>query len=67
MFFAKKIIAVNIVVGGAVLALAGTAALTYALFDPDAREKLKDCAEKLYDTKSKGCNRFSDKNGTETA
>ena len=47
MLFAKKIIAANIVIGGAVLATAGTAALTYALFDPDAREKLKECADKF--------------------
>ena len=67
MLFAKKIIAANIVIGGAVLATAGTAALTYALFDPAAREKLKECADKLRDTKNKMCNRSSDKNGTETA
>ena len=67
MLFAKKIIAANIVIGGAVLATAGTAALTYALFDPDAREKLKECADKFRDTKNKMCNRSSNKNGTETA
>ena len=67
MLFAKKIIAANIVIGGAVLATAGTAALTYALFDPDAREKLKECADKFRDTKNKMSNRSSDKNGTETA
>ena len=67
MFFAKKIIAANIVFGGAVLATVGTAALTYALFDPDAREKLKDCAAKFRDTRNKMCNRSSNKNGTETA
>ena len=47
MLLAKKIIAANMVIGGAVLATAGTAALTYALFDPDAREKLKECADNL--------------------
>ena len=67
MLLAKKIIAANIVIGGAVLATAGTAALTYALFDPDAREKLKECADKFRDTKNKMSNRSSDKNGTETA
>ena len=67
MILAKKIIAANIVIGGAVLATAGTAALTYALFDPNAREKLQECADKLRDAKNKMCNRSSDKNGTETA
>ena len=67
MILAKKIIAANMVIGGAVLATAGTAALTYALFDPDAREKLKECADKFRDTKNKMSNRSSDKNGTETA
>ena len=47
MFIAKKIIAANIVIGGAVLAMVGTVALTYALFDPDCREKLNDCADKF--------------------
>ena len=45
MLIAKKVIAANMVIGGAVLAAAGKAALKYALFDPDAREKLKECAE----------------------
>ena len=47
MFLAKKIMAANILVGGVVLATVGTAALTYVLFDPDAREKMKDCADKF--------------------
>lgn len=53
MFIAKKIIAANILIGGAVLATVGTAALTYALFDPDCREKLKDCADKFRVYKNK--------------
>ena len=59
MLLAKKIIATNIVIGGAFLATAGTAALTYALFDPDAREKLKGCADKFRDTKNKMSNSTS--------
>ena len=66
MLLAKKIIAANIVIGGAVLATAGTAALTYALFDPEAREKLKECADKLRDTKNQMGSRSRNKNGTET-
>ena len=47
MFLAKKIMVANMLVGGAVLATVGTAALTYVLFDPHAREKMKDCADKF--------------------
>ena len=42
-----------VLVGGVVLATGGTIALTYVLFDPDAREKMKDCADKFRACKRK--------------
>ena len=48
---AKKIITENFVFGGAVLTTAVTPALTYAVFDPNCKEKLKGCADKLRDCK----------------
>lgn len=69
MFLAKKIIAANIIVGGAVAAavgtVVGTAAVAYALSDPDCRDKLKDCADKLRDCTNKMCSRSSNADKTE--
>ena len=59
MFFAKKIIAANIVIGGAVLAAAGTAAVAYAMSDPNSRDKLKDCSDRMRDCANRMGNRPS--------
>ena len=67
MFLAKKIMATNMLVGGAVLATLGTAALTYVLFDPDAREKLKDCSDKFRTCRSKKPSDDTEIGDTETA
>ena len=60
MFFTKKIIAANIVIGGAVLAVAGTAAIAYAMSDPNCRDKIKDWADRMRDCANRMCNRSSD-------
>ena len=60
MFFTKKIIAANIVIGGAVLATAGTAAVVYAMSDPNCRDKIKDCSDRMRDCVNRLCNRSSD-------
>ena len=65
MFIAKKIIAVNAIIGGAVLATVGTAAVAYALTNPTGRDKLRDCKNKMRHCKSKMCSRSSDTNGTQ--
>ena len=44
MLLANKVILANVLVGSAVLATVGTAALAYALTDRDCRTKLKDYA-----------------------
>ena len=62
MFLAKKIMVANMLVGGAVLAAVGTAALTYALVNPDCRDKFKGCADKIRNCKDKMCNRSSKTN-----
>ena len=67
MFLVKKIMVANMLVGGAVLAAVGTAALTYALFNPGCRDKFKDCADKMRDCKDKVCNRSSKTNSAEGA
>ena len=67
MFLAKKIMAANVLVGGIVLATVGTAALTYVLFDPDAREKMKDCADKFRACRSKKRSDDTELGDTETA
>ena len=67
MFLAKKIMVANMLVGGAVLAAVGTAALTYALVNPDCRDKFKDCADKMRDCKDKMCNRSSKTDSAEGA
>ena len=67
MFLAKKIMAANLLVGGVVLTAVGTAALTYVLFDPDAREKMKDCADKFRACISKKPSDDIEQGDTETA
>ena len=67
MFLAKKIIAANIIVGGAVGTVVGTAAVAYAISDPDCRDKLKNCADKLRDCTNKMCSRSSNADKTEVA
>ena len=67
MFRTKKLILANVLVGSAFLATLGTAALAYALTDPDCKHKLKDCADKMRNCKDKMCNRSSDIDGAEKA
>tara|TARA_B100001057_G_scaffold136961_1_gene136608 strand:- start:788 stop:1006 length:219 start_codon:yes stop_codon:yes gene_type:complete len=67
MFLAKKIIAANMVIGGAVLAAAGIAAVAYAMSDPNCRDKLKDCSDRIRDCANKMCNRSSNDGGPEMA
>ena len=65
MFFTEKIIAAKIVIGGAVLAAAGIAAVAYAMSDPKCREKLRDCSDRMRDRKNGMCNRSSDSDDRE--
>ena len=67
MFLTKKLILANVFLGSAVLATLGTAALAYALTDPDCRHKLKGCTDKMRNCKDRMCNRSSDINGAEAA
>jgi hypothetical protein len=67
MFFAKKIIAANIVIGGAVLAAAGTAAIAYAISDPNCKDKIKDCSDGMRECANRLCNRSSDSGDPEIA
>ena len=67
MFLANKTVAASMLFGGAVLAIVGTAALTYVLFDPDAREKMKDCADKFRACKRKKPSDDTEIGDTETA
>ena len=67
MFLTKKIIAANIVIGGAVLATAGTAAVVYAMSDPNCRDKLKDCSDRMRDCANRMCNRSSNGGDPEMA
>ena len=47
MFYAKKIITSNIIVSSLIQAKAGIAALTYALIETTAKEKLKGYTDKV--------------------
>ena len=67
MFFEKKLIWANVLVGSAVLATLGTAAFAYALTNPDCRHKLKDYADKMRNCKDKAYNRASGTNVAEKA
>ena len=42
MLVAKKILAANLIVGGAIVVAAGTAAIAYTMSDPNCRDKIKD-------------------------
>ena len=67
MLVAKKIIAANLIVGGAIVVAAGTAAIAYAMSDPNCRDKLKDCSDRMRDCVNRLCNRSSDSGDTEMA
>ena len=67
MFLVKKIMVANILVGGAVLATFSTAALAYALTNPNCINRLKDCGDKMRGFKDRMSNRSSDMNGEEEA
>ena len=67
MFLTKKLILANVFLGSAVLATLGTAALAYALTDPNCKNKLKSCTDKMRNCKDRMCNRSSDINGAEAA
>ena len=66
MLIAKKIIALNAIIGGAVLTTVGTAAVAYALTNPTCRDKLRDCKDKFRHCESKTRSRSSDTNGTQS-
>ena len=67
MLIAKKIIAANLIVGGAIVAAAGTAAIAYAMSDPNCRDKIKDCSDRMRDCANRLCNRSSDNGDPEIA
>ena len=52
----KKLILANILLGSIVHATVGTATLAYALTDPDCRQKLKDCSDRICNCKDKKFN-----------
>jgi hypothetical protein len=64
---AKKIIAANLIVGGAIVVAAGTAAIAYVMSDPNCRDKIKDCSDRMRDCANRMCNRFSDSGDPEMA
>ena len=49
MFFAKKIITSNIIISSLIQAKAGIAALTYALIETSAKQRLKGYTDKVGD------------------
>ena len=67
MLVAKKIIAANLIVGGAIVMAAGTAAIVYAMSDPNCRDKIKDCSDRMRDCANRLCNRSSDNGNPEMA
>jgi len=67
MLVAKKIIAANLIVGGAIVIAAGTAALAYAMSNPSCRDKIKDCSDRMRDCANRLCNRSSDNGDPEMA
>ena len=67
MFLTKKLILANVLVGSAIFAALGTAALAYALTDADCRHKLKDYANKMRNCKDEMRTRSSNTNGAEKA
>ena len=67
MLVAKKIIAANLIVGSAIVMTAGTAAIVYAMSDPNCRDKIKDCSDRMRDCANRLCNRSSDNGDPEMA
>ena len=67
MLVAKKLIAANLIVGGAIVIAAGTAAIAYAMSDPNCRNKIKDCSDRMRDCANRLCNRSSDNGDPEMA
>ena len=67
MLVAKKIIAANLIVGGAIVVAAGTAAIAYAMSDPNCRDKIKDCSDRMRDCANRLCNRSYDSDDPEMA
>ena len=60
MLIFKKIIAANLIVGGALVVVAGTAAISYAMTDPNGGEKIKNCSDRIRDCANRLCNHSSD-------
>jgi hypothetical protein len=67
MLVAKKIIAANLIVGGAIVVAAGTAAIDFAMSDPNCRDKIQDCSDRMRDCANRLCNRSSDNGDPEMA
>ena len=67
MLVAKKIIAANLIVGGAIVVAAGTATIAFAMSDPNCRDKIKDCSDRMHDCANRLCNRSSDNGDPEMA
>ena len=67
MLVAKKIIAANLIVGGAIVVAAGTAAIAFAMSDHNCRSKIKDCSDRMRDCANRLCNRSSDNGDPEMA
>ena len=67
MLVAKKIIAANLIVGGAIVVAAGTAAIAFAMSDPNCRVKIKDCSDRMRDCANRLCNHSSDNGDPEMA
>ena len=67
MLVAKKIIAANLIVGGAIVVAAGTAAIAFAMSDPNCRDKIEDCSDRMRDCANRLCNRSSDNGDPEIA
>ena len=67
MLVAKKIFAANLIVGGAIVVAAGTAAIAFAMSDPNCRSKIKDCSDRMRDCANRLCNRSSDNGDPEMA
>ena len=67
MLIAKKIIAANLIVGGAIAVVAGTAAIAYAMSDPNCRDKIKDCSDRMRACANRLCNHSSDNDDSKMA
>jgi hypothetical protein len=67
MLVAKKIIAANLIVGGAIVVAARKATIAFAMSDPNCRDKIKDCSDRMRDCANRLCNRSSDNGDPEMA